>query len=270
VPRTRGGWALSQLATAALLLVTLAIGYIAFVPRASRPASPVAAPPGDDMPGRPIADTLVEIVIAAGAVPAQPAFVSLYGVVAAPGAAATVDPTGHGPTPLGVEFDYVVAGSFGIRVAVPARLFRAGMMPEDVAAGVDVVLGPGDAIAFPDTERREIRNAGTTPLELIVGGVWGNYIGSSAPVFEVTAYKGDRQLLREWTEPAPRDLVLELRRLLLPPGESLPLPPTGDLRLLLVEPGRELALWTQPDGSLRNGDDEPVAITYLLVRQAGS
>ena len=197
LPRRRGGQLLNQLATAALLLLTLAVGFAAISLRMPEnpdegrwvPALVRALESGPDG----IVDTpLVETTFSAEELPGGEKEAVYYQL--------TIPPGGSLPylgglfcgcrtetITKGVGVEVVQTGTYTIRLEAPLRVQRAGSTEPDegVPAGTEVTLEAGDAVIYPDyAAPGDIGNAGDEPVTL-TGVVINATEGSGTPLPEV-------------------------------------------------------------------------------------
>jgi hypothetical protein len=239
----RGGWLVSQLATAALLLLTLAVGLLAvwhgapdtpdgrrWVPALSRA---IAAAPGG------IVDTpLVEATFSPAELPAGEREAVYYRLTIQPGAS----------TPFlgglfcgcrfetitkGVGIEIVEEGAYTVRLDAPLRVQRAGSTRlEQIPAGTDVTLFPGDAAIYPNyAAAGDIRNAGDE--KVVLTGVVINATeasGTRLPMLPsgISPIPLTYTTPTDWDDFPPGALHVGLRRVILPPETSIgPYEPVG-------------------------------------------
>jgi hypothetical protein len=158
----------AQVATAALLVLTLLASIAVFAPRgddqerhlAAPGASPTApAADGSDLlfTTRLDRDTLaeqIEVDIARGRI--------------SPGGSAEVPAGDHWTEFPGMTVEYVLAGQLTLRSQAPMQLTRASAdRAEEIPADTEVVLGPGDAAVMAFDQPRTYVNGGDGPVELL-------------------------------------------------------------------------------------------------------
>ena len=128
-------------------------------------AAQEATPTGDEM-----APGVAAAFLAGGPtaeLPQRPGFLVLVRLTLEPGAVESADP--DDPT---FALIYVESGTVTLRAeaALPvARATPGGEFPaeEELAAGTELILGPGDSFAGPPNVAGELRNDGDTPAVLL-------------------------------------------------------------------------------------------------------
>ena len=157
----RGGWALIQLATAALLLLTLGLGYLALRP---------STPPDLRLAALPVLtaeETLLDLPIPADMIPrGDPLGSSLAHYTLPPDTTTTWDVRQ-------MRVDYVSSGTYTVRSEGSVQIVRAGGIDElaSVPSGTEITLGPGDAMIAPRETTSDYTNPGPDPAELLTWGV---------------------------------------------------------------------------------------------------
>lgn len=265
-PRTFARWMMTLLPTAAILLLTLALGFSALWPGAFPPESSARQPPAlvraiDEAPGGGVAELLAETTFTSEELPAGDTQVIFYRITLPPG----VDlPYLAGPfcalrserATSGAGTEFVQSGSYGLLVDNPLRVRRAGSsVEEEIPAGTEVVLGPGDAAIYPDyTVEGMIRNVGDEPMEIIgVAIVSLEGWGSPAPELPrgVIAEQLARTSSSDWPSLPAGPKSVSVWRLTLPDDTSVgPYEATG-LETVRVESGTIALGFVQP------GESEP-------------
>jgi hypothetical protein len=174
-------------------------------------------------------------------------------------------PATYGSCCPGPVILHVLSGELSLGVGGPLQVVRAGRggtpaPVEEIAEHAEVTLGPGDGAAYRFEFPAVYANAGATPVHLVSGGLLGAY--APAPV-------GD-YVVTEFTEifPAPPlpagPVTMELVRVTLAPGESLPPPPAGALRLGLQEAGGGI-LAEELASSFVNIGREAIVVDVLAI-----
>ena len=178
--RPVGRRARSHLATAALLVLTLAVGYAAIRLQAPEVRDEATRLPAliralESAPGDAVADQLVEATFGAGDLPAGAREAIFYRLTLPPGASL---PYLAGPlcgrrgeiATAGVGAEVVQSGAYAVRLDAPVQVRdgEAADGGEEMSVGTEIVLGPGDAANYPDYGARgAVRNAGDEPMVLV-------------------------------------------------------------------------------------------------------
>jgi hypothetical protein len=183
------------------------------------------------------------------------------------------DPETHttrppGDFPAGVRLDYVVTGTYAVRVDGPLLITRtgAGALPQPVTAGTEVTLAPGDSALYPDDTRQQtFGNPGAERAVVLFAGLLAD-----APPMPPTGIVVDAS--GEWVLTAQEraalgsgEVRLTLRRVTLAPGAGLAPPGTGTVRLVVAEASGATVI-----GTVRNTGTEALAFLVLTVAPAGS
>jgi hypothetical protein len=243
VPMERGHRrAFAWLAAAALLLIAVGAGYIAFWPDRNEQRTTI---PAVVVPATPTDETLIEVTLPAESLPAGPAG-SGFDVNTLSASSQTT-----WTTPSLVQARYVLSGRVAIRSNAPIRILRASNVGvwETEPADSDVLLGPGDAAYFAPMATADFTSVGPAAAELLT---W--IIGASP-------------LPAGWTDnayavPAGREVslpggpaVLRIKRLIAQPDSELPL-----------EPG---AILFSAITMRRNPEGTPIAATLIDQNNSG-
>jgi hypothetical protein len=177
----------------------------------------------------------------------------------------------------GIGVELIEEGTYTVRLDAPFTITRAGMeQMEEVAAGTEVTLGPGDVARFPDyAAPGEIRNTGTDAVSVLGLAILSSE-ASSTPVPDLPAEVDPRALSSafssDWRKLPPGPVTVTLRRVSLPPGAELtPYEPVG-LETIVVEEGNASFAFipageTEPSQPLIYG---PGSATPLSSVQAGA
>ena len=162
-------WAREQLATAALLVLTLIGSYLAFGGFRPEPARQQAPSISSPEPQRTL---LLEVPLSRDAIPDPfDLVVTLFRIEPEREAIITADRWVESP---GTSVVYVLSGQLSLRVEAPYRVVRADAVFEEVEAGTEVVLGIGDAAMFSFESARTYANPGTERVEFLHGDVKGS------------------------------------------------------------------------------------------------
>ena len=268
-PPNHGPSALAYLATAALLLLTLAVGFAAVWPGLQmKEGDPVHRPALiralEAVPGDVGEDLLVQTSFAVEELPAGAVETIFYRVTLPPG---TALPSLMGPYCVqrpelftsGVGAEVVQSGTYALRLDAPIRIRRDGSSRpvEEIPAGVEVTLDPGDTAIYPDySTLGTIRNAGTEPL-VVVGVAIVDAEGSGIPtpplpIGAKTEYLAGANASDWWALPAG-PVTVSLWRLTLPEGACVG--PYGGVGLEAwrVESGAITRRFIRPDETAHRG-----------------
>jgi len=252
-PRRRGRWFLTQLATAALLLLTLAAGFAAIRQRPPEAPDegrwvPALVRALETAPGGIVDTPLVETSFSPEELPHGEKQAIYYRL--------TIPPTTSLPylggsfckcsseiISAGVGAEVVQTGEYTLRLEAPLRVQRVGSdrPSEEIPAGTEVTLTEGDAVIYPDyAAPGDIRNSGSEPVTLIgVAIIATEESGIRLPPLplDVRATLLTYASARDWEALAPGPLNLALRRMILQPEASIgPYAPVG-LQAMQVESG---------------------------------
>jgi hypothetical protein len=232
--------AMGLLATAALLLLTLAAGLVATW-QGSQPDDDLIAVPAlvltaDDALGPPgastvIADPLFAATFAADQLPTGETGAVFYQLTLAPGAtmpnlgglSCGCSPYVLGP---GVGIERVQSGEYTVQLDAPIRIQRGGVAAdtEELPARTEITLGPGDVAIYSKYDTRgEIRNNGSAPVE-VVGVVIVESVGSRTPPTLPEGVQGkvlSQTVPSAWQILPPGPLTVTLRQVTLPADATL-------------------------------------------------
>jgi hypothetical protein len=253
LPRRGGNWVLTQLATAALLLLTLAVGFAAI-----RQQMPVARDEGrwvpalvsalEAAPGGIVDTPLIEATFTAEELPRGEKEAIYYRLTIPP--AASLPYLGGAfchcrseTVTAGVGVEVVQTGVYTLRLEVPLRVQRAGSTrpSEEIPAGTEVTLAAGDAVIYPDyAAPGDIRNTGNEPVTLIGVAIIATE-GSGTPLPKaptgVAATMLTTTIASDWDAFPPGPLNVALRAITLPSETSVgPYEPVG-LQAMNIESG---------------------------------
>ena len=264
--RDRPYWVLSQLATAALLILTLGLGYLTLGPGASHRSEPTAVPANAAVatpdPG-PILETVFATTLPADRMP--PAGVHdflLTRLSLDPGASAPVAPEVQACC-SGPQITHVLEGVLTVRVDGPMQVFRGGALAGSLEAepGTDVVLQPGDTVVFDFALPTDYANRGTSPVQLVTAGLYRGIL--PGPWTDHMAYVDGNEDTP--LDPLPGPAEIRLVRARVPPDGVVPAPAPGALMLEVGAEGDAAIATRADDGSLRNIGDETETIYVLTI-----
>jgi hypothetical protein len=230
---SRSRWALAQLATAALVLVTLLGSFVAF--RGSLrfmgpPERPVILPAID---GVQASSALVEALVADWPTGGPPFFVSIQRITLDPGAveAASTDPTGMGPELFTVE-----AGTVAVAADGPVFVTRGSAQPQAaptaVPAGTTIVLEEGDQYFAPTAVSFRRRNDTAITASLL-----DFQITDVEPAHHAKDITYQKIMPDKVLNATPPPAQIALHRLRLLPGGVLLISELPGLQMLYVEEG---------------------------------
>jgi hypothetical protein len=243
------------LTTAALLVFTVAVAFVAMGhlhPTREREATHVPAliralhaSPGDVDD-----ELLVEIVFTPDVLPAGDAEAVFYRLTLP---AATSLPAPAGPfcmcrsdfVAAGVGIEMVQSGTYSLQLATPIQVQRGGAsrsgMVEEMAAGQDILMEPGDAAVYADyASAGTLRNAGQDPVVVLGMAIVtkkGTGIDLPQPPDGVKVELLASSLPTDWERLAPGPVTISLWRLRLPAGTSVGPYAGAGLEALAVESG---------------------------------
>lgn len=253
--------AIAFAATAALLLLTVAVGIVPLLGQSPQaPGEPRRTPAlvraMQTAPGRVDDVVLAEAVFGFDQLPPGAKEVVFYQLTIPPGVTLTSrsDPSCSCPGwPIngGVGAEVVHSGHYSVRLSSPIEIQRrGGASGEAIAAHTEVTLGPGDAAIYLDhTAAAEIHVAADAPVELIgVAIVGSDGSVSPAPMLPsgVRIEQLGRSLARDWEKLGGGPVSVSLHRMTLPAALYVgPYEPIG-LEAIRVEIGEVSRIHYQP------------------------
>ena len=241
----------SHLATAALLLLTLAVGYVAALQQAPQPPD---EPRWTPVMARALAAAgnvgdvvLVEAMFGLDELPTGNKDAIFYRLTIPPGESLTAlagQSCGCPGWPVsgGVGAEVIQSGHYRLRLAAPMQVQRGAVERiETIPPYTEVTLGPGDAAIYPDyTAAEEISVAGDTPVQLVGVAIVGmEPSGAPAPILpaSVRGEELSRSVPSDWEKLADAPIGVSLRLVTLPAGTYIdPYEPIG-LEAIRVESG---------------------------------
>jgi hypothetical protein len=166
----------------------------------------------------------------------------------------------------GPMIEYVLSGSYTVRVAAAIKVIRAGGTIEHIPANTEVTLGPGDGLISRSETAAQITVAGPKPAELLN---WILVDHSRDPA------KHEEHVLRSWIvrrddtknpiTAIPRaPLEVQIRKVSVPSGDAIPAPATGLLLVMPIAPGSYVTHVSDGSTQVFGTDEQPVT-TYLLT-----
>lgn len=202
-----------------------------------------------------------------GAIPdAQNRAYLLQIVTVAPGREVEMKPEDAEGFP-GVMVDQVLEGTERIVSDAPATVYREGSpdRPEEIPAGQEVTLEPGDGIVRRAEAGWTVVNGGTAPLRLLHAVLNENGTPPPPPGWSWKDY----QFARPIPEGPAGEVKVELREVELKPGETLPAPAPGASQAAVQdfadERTRTVPLVPNPDGSARYLGTKDASVFVLTV-----
>jgi hypothetical protein len=269
-----GRWGLAQLSAAALLLITLGIGYIAFDPFGSgddRPSSiPAAVPTAPTPTPAPVTEeTLFEFTVPVEALPKGDGGTGGFThFTIPPGVRSAWEPY----CCKGLIFEYIISGSFTILAEEPIHIMRREGAVEEIPAGVEATLGPGDTLMTGNEVAFEAANIGAIPVELLNWALLepGDFGGRALPgwINRSADVQGD---FHEYAGP----VTYQLRQFTLVPDATMLLP-EADLRFvsvarLNVQGTPAVGYMAQADdGSIQNTGAVSQAVYVLTLNEVNT
>ena len=262
----------THLATAALIVVTLAFAYLAFgPPRSDGQPAPVARIPAaivtlaTPSPTAMADEALVAITLPAGVIPEE-IVRGLNHYSVPPGSEGTWDWT----CCTGARLDYILEGTYTIRGAGPMQVLRGGAAGswEKIAPGTEIVLEAGDALYSRMEDTFEAVNSGSVSVELLDAVLFaGTPLDDPVPyeASGVAAWEYHDQDI--WTVPVsmpPGPVTLRLRQATLATDAELPLAP-GAVMQLAVTRDEGGIVSTQEDFVVKNVSQKPVSLYALTL-----
>jgi hypothetical protein len=277
----RWDWSMTPLATAALVLFTIAFAYVAIGPprSAQQDQQEGGVPAVIATPATPEVDTttdgtLVEISLPPEAVPS-----TVYGgqnhFTIPPGSSGIWDPAKASATCCtGLRLSYVLEGTYSVRGEGPMHVLRHGAEAwEEIAPGTEIVLDQGDAVLSEMADTFEAVNASTEPAEILDGVLFeGEVFDDPIPAERsgLPAWEWHDQDILFDPQPVPEGSVtLRLRKADLPVGGTLSRPPGAVVQLAVSLDPEAIVLTDNPANKtpfqLSNLGAEPVTVYVLSL-----
>lgn len=291
--RSLGRWVSTQLATAAILVLTLAVGYVAFsrahVNRGDEPLPGIpvlVASPATMVPEANESQMVVQATI--DALPPLTSWAGIERTTLDPGASWTrgrSQELGEGPIMYVVE-----SGTLTIRADGPTTMTRAGSnAPATVDPGTEVTLQPGDRGYAPTGVISLWRNNGADPAIILDAAIT---TPSTSLGWSSSSQNGvnSGSLVEEAQFTAPQTpITMTLSRVTLEPGETLAADALPNIEMLWVASGTMTATDTTSSGTappfafdkgstlqrsfppgriFRSADDQPVTLLVMTITPA--
>jgi hypothetical protein len=266
LPGAHVGWSRrgipGTLATAALVLLTLGLGYAAVHLRASfAPTSEHQAAP------RPTAETLFTTTLAADAIPDSGVLIFEFDRLSLD--SSTSSPMSpEGTCCRGPQITHVLSGELTVHVDGPMQVFRGegNALAGAAAPGSDVVLLPGDTVIHDFSVLAEYANHGTSPVQIVNGQL---YTGSMRTVWSSAMHFLDGSQEFHQAPLAAGPVTVSLVRVTLPPDGAFPAPPPGSLVLEVGESG-DASVGKASDDSLFNINTRAETIYIIIFEPTGT
>jgi hypothetical protein len=170
----------------------------------------------------------------------------------------------------GLRVEYVLAGAYRVKTGGPATLLRDGApSPEAIAAGTDVILGPGDALFSRSEDAFEATNPGSEPAELLTSVMTTHWSTTTSTPTGWDAHDVDGAYGPDGPTLPAEPVALRLRQVSLAPQTTVP-PLPNTLGQVAVTVEANASLGKQADGALRNIGDVPVTAYLLTLEPAGT
>jgi hypothetical protein len=268
------------------VLFTLTFAYLAFgPPRLGRQAEqPAGLPAAFSTPASPPADmmaeeTLLEITLPADALP-NTVYSGQNHYTIPPGSSARWEPSRFSSTCCtGSRLNYVFEGAYTVRSEGPIQVLRSGAERwEDVPAGTEIMLEPGDALLTWMDDSFDAVNASSAPVELLDGILFDGEM-TTDPIPQESSGRPawtfhDQDIMLE-QQPVPSEpVILRLRQATLPKGGILPRPPGAIVQLAVSLDANDIVITESPSNpnpfELRNLGSGPATIYVLSLEPEGS
>lgn len=262
----RRSWPIVPLMAAAALLLAVIFGYRAIRGGDGRPniipaaiTAPTPMPPTPTATPVPTDQTLLDLVYPAADIPlGEGATGGLTHFTIPPGTRSSWKPY----CCPGIIMQYVLEGAYTVRSEDVTRVVRAGGLAEEVAAGNEVVLGPGDTLVTHNETVMEAANTGTVPVELLNNAVIaaGDFGGRALPGWRM----GAADVQGPWNL-QPVAAPARLRRVILTVGDVIP-SPGKTLQFVVGAPGELPSFLANDDGSRTLiGKAGGAVVVYILT-----
>jgi len=237
------------------------------LPVAAQSASPVAA----------TEETLLEITISPDLLPQGDRILSELMYITAPGGSTGSWREENGVDWPGLRVHHLLTGTLSVRAEGAAQVVRAGgASVEDVPAGMEVVLGPGDTWLARNEIPFEAVNTSASPTHLLLWVAANNEHPTELvrDAFPGAWFFGDMNPLPQGVEVPPGPVTLRIRRIELPvegrvaaiPGaiQHAVRPPTNMEGTPVVDP----SVGVLPSGAVVNIGRKPVPVYILSLESS--
>jgi hypothetical protein len=257
----------TQVATAALLLVTLAAAFVALRPQIPEIQDESTRVPAlisalESVPGDVVDELLLEATFSAADLPAGDIEAVFYRLTLPPGASLPYLPVrlcgcSGEMAKVGAGAEVIQSGAYTLRLDAPMRIQRDGASRAavEIPAQTEVILGPSDTAVFPDnTAPGVIRNGGDEPVVVIgvaISGMEGSGVRTPRLPAGVKLEKLTYTTSSEWRSLPVGPVSVSVWRLALPEETSVGLYEATGLESLWIESGGILRNFLRP------GEAEP-------------
>ena len=248
------------LATAALLLLTLGLGYAALQFR--------SFPEQESAPRTTAAETLFSTTLPTDAIPDRGVLnFTFWRLSLDPGTSTPATP--EGACCRGPQITHVLAGELTVHVDGPMQVFRGmgNALAGAEAPAAEIVLLPGDTVIHDFSIPAEYANHGATPVELVNGGLYSGTMLNPWP-FAMHLLDGSKENHRAPLGLGP--VTVSLVRATLPPDGEFPAPPPGSLLLETGQSGDASVGKDTTDNSLFNINSRAETIYVFTVEPGGT
>jgi hypothetical protein len=263
-PEPRSGRTVVHLATAALMLLTLGLAFVALGPGRANLEPGTAVPVAIEGPPAAVAGTtattLVGVTVPAAYLPPEQVVGSGFAHVAVPPRRSST-----WTTPA-LRIEYVLTGEFKVRSDGPSQVLRAGATrAEDIAAGSTIAMAPGDALLAPPGTTSDYANDDAQAAEMLswVAGPNAQHQPPAPTAWTVSNYTEIEEIRLPTSA-----LTVRFQRVELLPDASWTAP--ADTLHFIIPADREYTIARAGDGAWTNVGATASAIFVAEVNAAGT
>ncbi|HYP61590.1 MAG TPA: hypothetical protein VEQ36_14260 [Thermomicrobiales bacterium] len=172
----------------------------------------------------------------------------------------------------GPMIEYVLSGSYTVRVAAAIEVIRAAGKIEQIPVNTEVTLGPGDSLISRSETTVQITVAGPEPAELLN---WILVDHNRDPTKHEEHVLGSWIVRRDDTKnpitSIPRvPLEVQIRMVVVPNGDAVPTPATGLQLVMPVDDGSFVTHVSDGSTQVFGKDEQPVTTYLLTMTQPGA